>query len=488
LVQAYWLNNAYTLKKEKFNRDVITALSEVAERLDNLEATRFLTESFKIEPFFTDKLSPFFGTSHSGADSAGNTPSGASLKLTLRMGGDTVIEFNNKNTRATLKGYRFKDSLSQDTILQSSPESMAQKAMQLDLMLRKLIVHETRRKGLNHVINAKTLDSLISHEFKANGVKLPYEYAILGKDTVRQASANWQKEQKQYQVSLFPNDFFTNQKLSVSFPKRANYLLESMWIMLLVSLFFTSAIVVAFYRTLRFSLQQKRISDIKTDFINNMTHEFKTPIATINLAIDALRSPKIIADPQKVHHYSYLIKQENNRMNMQVESVLRMALMDKQELELNLKMVAINDLVKDAIDHFALRLENRGGQLNKFLNTHNIRLKADENHLSNVIINLLDNALKYSPNKPHIKVATEITSNYFILTVADNGLGMTKDEQKHIFDRFYRVSAGDLHNIKGHGLGLSYVKGIIEGHGGRIEVESEKGRGSKFYIYLPLNN
>jgi signal transduction histidine kinase len=181
-----------------------------------------------------------------------------------------------------------------------------------------------------------------------------------------------------------------------------------------------------------------------------------------------------------------MIKQENQRMNLQVESVLRMALLDKQELDLDFQQVDVMEVVQGCLDHISLQLESKGGRLQKFFNEQELTLQADPNHLSNTIINILDNAMKYSVGTPEIKVVTERTQNHFILIISDRGMGMTKEEQKHIFDRFYRVSAGDLHNIKGHGLGLSYAKGIIESHGGRIEVESEKGKGSKFYIYLPI--
>ncbi|MDZ7847640.1 MAG: HAMP domain-containing sensor histidine kinase [Owenweeksia sp.] len=295
------------------------------------------------------------------------------------------------------------------------------------------------------------------------------------------------EELQVHQAALFPNDFFGQSKLLVSFPGKTNYLLSSMWITLVISLIFTLAIIYTFYRTVSYSLQQKRISDIKTDFINNMTHEFKTPIATINLAIDALRNPKVIRDEKRVQHYSEVIRQENSRMNLQVESVLRMALMNKQELELNYEMLRLDDVLDGCIDHISLQLENRNGQLHKEYRDGGVELLADRNHLSNAIINLLDNAIKYSHNSPVLGLVTERTREQVILIVSDQGVGITREEQKHIFDRFFRVESGNIHNIKGHGLGLSYARGIIEAHGGKIEVESEKNRGSRFYVFLPLN-
>jgi two-component system phosphate regulon sensor histidine kinase PhoR len=333
------------------------------------------------------------------------------------------------------------------------------------------------------------LDSLIVFELKSHGIELPYEFSVANEKEVIISSESWNPQVHQHTASLFPNDILTSEILSISFPTKAKYLFGSLWGMILISLMFTVAIVYTFYRTLSFSLKQKRISDIKSDFINNMTHEFKTPIATINLAIDALRNPKVNQDSLKMEKYFGMIKQENQRMNLQVESVLRMALLDKQELKLDFNKTKINSVIVDCLNHISLQMESKGGQLKRFLNVdENLQLDIDANHLSNSIINILDNAMKYSVGGPLIKVVTELTHNHFILIISDQGLGMTKEEQKHIFDRFYRVSAGDLHNIKGHGLGLSYAKGIIESHNGNIQVESEKGKGSKFYIYLPLNN
>lgn len=481
-IQAYWLTNAFSLREEKFDREVGQALSEVSERLENLESIRFLVEGFSLKPFFSQQLQPevLGQLSDSGQGSGG-------LKLTMRMGGDTVMEFNAGDTAHTLTAYRSSDSSQREMIISTGPQTMLQKGLKLDMLLRKMVIHEMRRKNLGNLLDRETLDSLIRFELQARGIEAPYEFAVISNGEKALATEGWQPGKDQHHSSLFPNDFFNRQVLSLSFPAKTDYLMRSMWLMLIISLIFTSAIVFAFYRTLQFSMRQKRISDIKTDFINNMTHEFKTPLATINLAIDALRNPRTLKDPERVEHYSKMIKQENLRMNMQVESVLRMALMDRQELELNFKECNMQQLVRSCLDHVSLQLDNRNGQLTRFLNDNQITLKVDENHLSNAIINILDNAIKYSVGAPQIKIITENTINHFVLVIEDKGMGMTREAQKHIFDRFYRVSAGDLHNIKGHGLGLSYTKGIVEAHRGRIEVESEKGKGSKFYIYLPLN-
>lgn len=483
-IQAYWLNNAYRLKEEKFDREVGAAMSEVSDRLENLESVRFLSESFQIKPFFSEQLNPNLNLRQGDSSQPGE----GELKLTMRLGDDTILVFDSQNQQSALTAYRLRDSAEREVLLTTKPEDLFNKGLHLDMVLRKMVLHEMRRQEVGEVVPKAVLDSLLRFELKSRGIELPYQFAVISESEIELSSELWNPQQNQHTAALFPNGIFNQQVLSLSFPSKANYLFRSMWIMLLVSLIFTAAIIFAFYRTLSFSLRQKRISEIKTDFINNMTHEFKTPLATINLAIDALGNPKVKNDPEKISHYSGMIKQENQRMNLQVESVLRMALMDKQELDLNLKPTLVREVVQECIDHVSLQLENKNGQLTSFFNDEGARVLLDRNHLSNAIINVLDNAIKYAQGSPQIKLVTEATLNHFILIISDRGIGMTKEEQKHIFDRFYRVSAGDLHNIKGHGLGLSYTKGIVEAHQGRIEVESEKGKGSKFYIYLPLDS
>lgn len=224
---------------------------------------------------------------------------------------------------------------------------------------------------------------------------------------------------------------------------------------------------------------------MKTDFINNMTHEFKTPIATISLAIDALNSPRVINDKEKIKHYSQMIRQENRRMNLQVESVLRMALMDRQELNINPRLQPVQQLLERSIEHLSLQLEHRDSKVKRFYNDGGVQVKVDGNHFCSAVINLLDNAIKYSEAAPEISITTELTTSFVLIKVSDRGIGMTAEEQKHIFDRFYRVSAGNLHDVKGHGLGLAYTKGVMEAHGGKIEVSSIKSKGSNFTLYLP---
>jgi signal transduction histidine kinase len=217
-----------------------------------------------------------------------------------------------------------------------------------------------------------------------------------------------------------------------------------------------------------------------------MTHEFKTPIATINLALDAIRSPQIISDEYKVKRYLKMIKDENKRMHAQVENVLRISKLEKKDLNISKDRIRLNDLVEYAVTHVSLIVENRKGYIKTHLNALKSSILANETHFTNVIVNILDNAIKYSDDEPKIDIYTENIGNSVILSVRDQGSGMTKSVQKKVFDKFYREHTGDVHNVKGHGLGLAYVKRIVEDHQGHVSVESEKGKGSTFVIKLPL--
>jgi signal transduction histidine kinase len=233
-------------------------------------------------------------------------------------------------------------------------------------------------------------------------------------------------------------------------------------------------------------LRQKKISDIKTDFINNMTHEFKTPLATISIAVDSINNSKIIDTPDKIRSYTKVIKEENNRMNARVEEVLQMALLDSKDFKLVTRDIDLNTLIRKVTDTIRLQVENKEGSMTVDLGAERTTIKADEVHLSNVFMNLLDNANKYSPGKPEIRVTTRNIGSSVAVAVEDKGIGMSPETQHRVFDKFFRVTSGNIHNVKGFGLGLSYAKAIVLAHKGTLNVSSEPGKGSRFEVLLPL--
>jgi two-component system, OmpR family, phosphate regulon sensor histidine kinase PhoR len=257
---------------------------------------------------------------------------------------------------------------------------------------------------------------------------------------------------------------------------------------IIVAVLFTLFIMAAFYLTVRTILRQKKVSEIKNDFINNMTHEFKTPIATISLAVDALKNEKVQKDVSKLSYFSGIIKEENQRMNRQVETILKSALMDRQAVQLNLKPLHIHQIINDVADNFILRLHEKQGSLELQLEATNDLIDGDEVHISNLVNNLMDNAVKYSKDNvpPRICVRTDSNQKYFIIRIEDNGIGMSRETVKRIFEKFYRAHTGNIHNVKGFGLGLSYVKNVVDAHEGHIKAESTLGKGSCFTIELLL--
>jgi two-component system phosphate regulon sensor histidine kinase PhoR len=234
--------------------------------------------------------------------------------------------------------------------------------------------------------------------------------------------------------------------------------------------------------TFREALKQKKLSEIRNDFINNMTHEFKTPIATISLAADTVMNEAVIHDAESVKKYAELIKRENRRMNEQVEKVLELALTERNELEVVKENIDLNELLVRLVNVMALQINAKNGKIISLLSTEKLFINGDSFHLERVFLNLLDNAIKYSKDAPEITVKSFEKDNSIIVEISDRGIGIAAEEQERIFDRFYRVPTGNLHNVKGFGLGLSYVQAIVEKHNGKIEVESKPGTGSTFRI------
>ena len=289
-----------------------------------------------------------------------------------------------------------------------------------------------------------------------------------------------------YRLSLF-DDFQYNEpsEIILYFKDRNSYLWQSLLPIMISSIIFTSLILFCFFYTVNVIFKQKKISEIKSDFINNMTHEFKTPIATISLATDSIGNPSIIHNEDKIRRFLSIIKAENKRMLDQVEKVLQMARLDKNEVELKHEELDINELVQNAVNNANLKVQDRGGKINMNLLAQRATIFADKTHISNILANLLDNAEKYTKDTPHIEIQTTDQKDGVQIMIRDNGIGISKEDLKNIFEKFYRVHTGNLHDVKGFGLGLSYVKSIVDAHGGRVTVKSELGKGSAFYINLP---
>jgi two-component system, OmpR family, phosphate regulon sensor histidine kinase PhoR len=280
----------------------------------------------------------------------------------------------------------------------------------------------------------------------------------------------------------------SDEVLIILVPQIKSIVFKDMTFNIVAAIFFTLIIFSAFYLTVSTMLRQKKLSEIKNDFINNMTHEFKTPIATISLAVDAIKNEKVQRDTEKLGYFSGIIKEENQRMNRQVETILKSALMDRQEVQLNLKPLHVHEIIRDVADNFILRLQEKQGMLETDLGATDDLIEGDEVHISNLVTNLMDNAVKYSKENvpPIIRLVTSSNNKKFIIRIEDNGIGMSRETLKRIFEKFYRAHTGNIHNVKGFGLGLSYVKNVVEAHEGAIKAESTLGKGSCFTIEFNL--
>ncbi|WP_308992135.1 HAMP domain-containing sensor histidine kinase [Mariniflexile litorale] len=345
------------------------------------------------------------------------------------------------------------------------------------------------RLPIHKRVTKEEIQKLLSEKLKEDSINIDFEFAIYSNDlATRVRSDNFENnDASAFSVFMFYNESKqSTYKLLVNFPDDKKFILSSIMGMILLSVIFTSIIILAYGSALYQLVKQRKISEIKTDFINNMTHEFKTPIATINLALDAIKNPKVIDDKEKVMRYLVMIKEENKRMHAQVENVLRISKLEKNELNISKDRLDLHEIVEDAITHVELIVEDRQGYIKTFFNAQKTSVLANETHFTNVIVNILDNAIKYSPEAPKIEVYTENVGNNILLKIKDHGSGMSKAAAKRVFEKFYREHTGNIHNIKGHGLGLAYVKRIVEDHQGHVSVESEKDKGSVFIIKLPI--
>ncbi len=520
-LQVYWISHDIRLKEQQFDQTVNQAMNSIVDKIETREAFHIIRNRFfDFDPKQLSSLmmsnalagSPF-QISDTGI-SLPEIPNDPPPVMDDLDNADINIEFHRPGSQQTIirlqhKHSTLRDSLSERHIKSSkitrfygdsAEVTFRQNEEKIKARIDKLndVMHQMAMEfmggeegELQQRINAGQLDTLIKSELQNHCLNVDYNYGVYNGNTnklsITKTSGNPEDLlQTKYKTLLFPNDVFSKPDyLLLHFPGSIKYVLSSMWLMLASSSLFTLVILFGFAYTIQVILRQKKLSDIKSDFINNMTHEFKTPIATISLAIDSIKDPRVSHDKEKLEYFARIIREENKRMNSQVENVLRMAQLEKGELQLQSEEVNLHELIQHAVELIAIQVESKQGILTSDLNATKPVMMGDPMHLSNVIFNLLDNANKYSPLEPMIVISTRDTTGGLIMSVKDNGMGMNKETQKKIFEKFYRVPTGNLHDIKGFGLGLSYVKAIVELHKGKIEVESELGKGSNFNIFLP---
>jgi two-component system phosphate regulon sensor histidine kinase PhoR len=507
LVQVYWFNTSLNDNDEQFKFHVKQVLGNVAEKLQKQEAYSFydrynhLKDSTGKIPKKDDLLQFTYvqknlKTNKTIVYSNSIIEEDFNIKSSLfDKKSDSSKLFKSFSSKRVTEIYNSKPL--ENTMLSQSliPDERVEKTGSLDVLdnaqFEIFYKDIASAMPLQERVTAANIQNLIKKELEEYGVKTTFEFGIYSNGLATKVTSNNFKYNSKNSYSipiLTDNEQHEQYKLMVSFPHKKRFLLSELVSITVLSIIFTLIIIIAYSSALSQLIRQRQISEIKTDFINNMTHEFKTPIATINLALDAIRNPKIIDDKEKVLRYLAMIRDENKRMHAQVENVLRISKLEKKELEIEKESISIEDVINDAIEHVSLILEDRSGTMVTHFNATRTTVLVNDNHFTNVIVNILENAIKYSPEAPQIDIYTENIKDMVLIKVQDKGLGMSKVAQKRIFEKFYREHTGDIHNVKGHGLGLAYVKRIVEDHDGQVYVESEKGKGSTFTIKLPLIN
>lgn len=490
-VQGYWIKTTVEDKEEQFSYNAKQVLINVSQDLQNEELENF---------WFS------FNRGDSAAVALNEAALLKYFKLEGSQFGNTadimsegVVEDDYKVSSDFLVSARDSTQLAQVLNRSIGEREKASTEKQLeDLMsmteiqrsrLRMLISEFTSRMPIHKRLSKDRVTTLLRNELKNYNLDTDFEFAVFSNSLATKVqtdnfSANYPAT---YSVPLYVDGSGnSNYNLLVNFTGKKKVVLSSVTLMAALSIMFTLIIVIAYSSALSQLIKQRQISQIKTDFINNMTHEFKTPIATINLALDAIKNPKIINDTEKVNRYLQMIRDENKRMNAQVENVLQISKLDKNELDLKKERLQLHDLIEEAMNHVQLMVEDRNGYIKTHFGALKSSVLANEDHMTNVVVNILDNAVKYSPEEPKIDIYTENVRNYIVVKIRDQGSGMSKNVQKKIFEKFYREHTGDIHNVKGHGLGLAYARRILDDHHGTISVESERGKGSIFIIKLPL--
>ncbi|AXP83105.1 Signal-transduction histidine kinase senX3 [Mariniflexile rhizosphaerae] len=499
-VQAYYINGSVKNEKERFRFNVNKVLNYVSNTIEKREYSEYvytlqglISQGVEVDTSVIRNLyiiKEDFDSKETVVYRSGTLEENYKFNSSIfDIGLDTISVKRILNNRET-KVYQNSGS-SLDLDLSTSDKLLLLDKMSStdEIVFEDIYKDLASRLPIHKRVTKEEIQKLLSEKLKEDGIDIDFEFAIYSNGlATRIRSDNFESyDESAFSVYMFYNE--NNQssyKLLVSFPDDKKFILSSNMGMILLSVIFTSIIILAYGSALHQLVKQRKISEIKTDFINNMTHEFKTPIATINLALDAIRNPKVIDDKEKVLRYLTMIKDENKRMHAQVENVLRISKLEKNELNISKDRLNLHDLIEDAITHVELIVEDRQGYIKTFLDAPKASVLANESHFTNVIVNILDNAIKYSPEAPKIEVYTENIGNNILLKIKDHGSGMSKAAAKRVFEKFYREHTGNIHNVRGHGLGLAYVKRIVEDHQGHVSVESEKDKGSTFIIKLPI--
>lgn len=520
-IQLYWIRNAIAVKEANFDRGVNEALTSVIYKLEKLDVANRIKNKINAGSTSStlystiDSINNMFVKEMESMTNDFNIQKASYVNYTSKK---VVIEYTDSANGNIIKRIdssgvviNGKDTLKKSKSEVVRPVSVPEYYLptnhfdsisdKIDKFLKKsFLVSDVfeemynfkSNKSIEDRISSVKLDSLIKAELDNKGIHTEYEYGIYSpvkNDVVVEKTGKYHNElmEKSVAFNLFPSDLFkAPEYLLIYFPKKETYLFTQTWLMLSIAALLIIFIIISFIYTIRTIIKQKILSEMKNDFINNMTHEFKTPISTISLACQALTDDDITKSEILYKNYLHVINDENHRLGVMAEKILQTAVLDKGHVKLKIEPMDIHLVINDVIKNISLQVETRGGSISTEFNAASSIINADKVHITNLIYNLLDNANKYTPEKPKIIIATESNDTGIYVSVEDNGIGISHANLKKIFDKLYRVPTGNIHNVKGFGLGLSYVKAIVEMHNGTVDVTSELKKGSKFTIYLPF--
>ncbi len=482
-IQTFWIKNAVELREANFYRSVSEAVSDLMSRIEKEEVHRQIRKNRE----YSSLLHSIDSIDYLIYLETGKVPDSKSPVDTnhgrLFMPGDSSAVAGN-------------DTLASRT---DTVYSLSERALQLNRK-KAFLLNQVFEEMFNNPfspyieswLSAGKLDSMLRTSLANKGIDAKYEFGVYSKSRnlmviEKEESLRTTLLNEGMFFRLFPaNNYASPDFLVLYFPNQTRYLLLQMGGMLTISGLLMLFIIFAFMTVIIAIFRQKKLSEMKNDFINNMTHEFKTPISTVSLACEVLNDTSVPKNEEFIHSYINIISEENKRLGVLAEKILQTAILEKGQLNLRKEMINLHDIIRDVAHKIAIQVEIRDGSINEVLDAPNAVIFADKVHITNVINNLLDNANKYSPRKPMITVVTRNLDDGVQVSITDNGIGINKANLRKVFEKLYRVPTGDVHNVKGFGLGLSYVKFIVEKHGGHVSVESEPGKGSTFRIWLPL--
>lgn len=491
-LQFYWLKGYYGALEQDFSNKVYSALESSSAKISSIEVNKYLNDENRnfAKTIVDGKDQPSLTVMSQTEDSANRR----SLTYTR-----SILEKEKFPVSTLGDSVKISTIYTDENLIRIKRDPNSQEPLTADLSrslesgeysMKEFVKFYGTNLPIDKRVEEKVLDSVLAKELKLRGINTPFGFAVYDKTDKPTSLINalFKKDDKEnYKYPLFVDqDDRTIFTMSVMFPRKDYSLARNNLPMLLGTFMSLLTILGIYIISINYMMRQKKIAEVKTDFINNMSHEFKTPLATISVATDSLINDKIATNPDKVKYYSALIKQENLRMKKQVENVLNMSKLERNEMTLFLKETNVRELINKMADSFKLIVEKREGKITRDFQAIKFNFKIDEFHISNALINLLDNANKYSPEAPEINIKTRNEGNWYVIEIKDHGMGMETENKTRIFDKFFREETGNIHNVKGQGLGLSYVKKIVELHKGQVIVESAKDQGSTFTIKLPM--